>query len=115
MSPAHTQTAAIPAAVEYYDLGAFHRLISTDSADAQTWFNHGLLWAYAFNHEESARCFGQVIAHDPTYAMGYWGIAYARGPNYNKKWEAFDKVDLKATFKTCHQMSQTAKEHLSTA
>ena len=71
MSFAYTQETAIPASAEYYDLGEFHRSISTENTDVQTWFDRGLLWAYAFNHEQAARCFGQVIAHNPTCAMGY--------------------------------------------
>ena len=37
----------------YYDLGSFHRAVDTDSSDAQLWFDRGLVWAYAFNHEEA--------------------------------------------------------------
>lgn len=115
MSSECTTVAAIPASAEYYDLSTFHRPISTESRNAQTWFDRGLLWAYAFNHEESARCFSQVIAHDPTCAIGYWGLAYAKGPNYNKKWSLFDRADLEASFKTCYQMVEAAKKHLPRA
>jgi tetratricopeptide (TPR) repeat protein len=38
---------------------------------------------YGFNHEEAARCFEQAVAADPHSAMGYWGLAYALGPNIN--------------------------------
>jgi tetratricopeptide (TPR) repeat protein len=78
----------------YYDLGSYHRSIDTPSAQAQTWFDRGLVWAYAFNHEESVRCFERALAHDADLAIAHWGIAYAVGPNYNKAWEAFDPVDL---------------------
>ncbi|KAG6357488.1 hypothetical protein INS49_013365 [Diaporthe citri] len=101
----------VPASDAYYDLGAFHSPIHTQSADAQTWFDGGLLWAHAFNHEEAIRCFQQVIAHDPSCVMGYWGVAYAAGPNYNKKWEAFDPEDLASTFKLGHLMVRQAKRH----
>ncbi|GKT95768.1 TPR domain-containing protein [Colletotrichum tofieldiae] len=115
MSTQHAQTATVPAAAHYYDLGPFRRLVSTKSHDAQTWFNRGLVWAYSFNHEEAARCFEQVIAHDPSCAMGYWGAAFASGPNYNKKWAAFDEKDLEETLAKCHSMAQKAKEHAATA
>jgi tetratricopeptide (TPR) repeat protein len=81
----------------YYDLGSYHRSTDTPSAQAQLWFDRGMVWAYAFNHEESIRCFEQALAQDPQLAIARWGIAYAIGPNYNKAWEAFDPVDLAAS------------------
>src|ERR1043166_3527926 len=74
---------------QYFDLGAYHRPIETPSAQAQTWFDRGLVWAYAFNHEEAAACFERAAEAGPGCAMAYWGLAYALGPNYNKPWEAF--------------------------
>ena len=70
---------------------------STASTTAQTWFDRGLVWSYAFNHEEAIRCFERAVEHDPGFALAHWGIAYAIGPNYNKQWEAFDPVDLAAS------------------
>jgi tetratricopeptide (TPR) repeat protein len=81
----------------YYDLGTYHRPVDTPSASAQTWFDRGLIWAYAFNHDEAIRCFEQALALDADLAIAHWGIAYAIGPNYNKAWEAFDPVDLAAS------------------
>jgi hypothetical protein len=72
----------------YFDLGPYSRPV-TGTAPAQTWFNRGLVWAYAFNHEESAACFERAAEADPGCALAYWGLAYALGPNYNKPWEAF--------------------------
>ena len=73
---------------EYFDLGSYGRQV-TGSARAQIWFSRGLVWAYAFNHEEAAACFERAAEADPGCAMAYWGLAYALGPNYNKPWEAF--------------------------
>lgn len=56
-----------------------------------------MVWAYAFNHEESIRCFERALEFDPDLAIARWGIAYAVGPNYNKPWEAFDPKDLEAS------------------
>ncbi|KAJ5107392.1 Tetratricopeptide-like helical [Penicillium angulare] len=100
----------IPASEEYYDLGAHACKITTNSADAQIWFNRGLTWVYSFNHSEGAYCFEQVIANDPTCAMGYWGLAYAIGPNYNKPWEKFDQGDLNASVKRGYQATRTAEK-----
>ena len=81
----------------YYDLGSYHRPIDTPSPQAQVWFDRGMIWAYAFNHEEAIRCFDRALELDPDLAIARWGIAYAIGPNYNKAWEAFDPVDLAAS------------------
>ncbi|KAF9893327.1 hypothetical protein FE257_011759 [Aspergillus nanangensis] len=105
----------IPASDEYYDLGSFGRTITTTSADTQTWFNRGLIWVYSFNHVEGAYCFEQAIAHDPTCASAYWGLAYAVGPNYNKPWEKFDKKDLYASVQRGYDASRKAKEHSANA
>lgn len=77
----------------YFDLGSYHRPIDSPSAAAAIWFDRGLVWAYAFNHEEAIRCFERALELDPELAIARWGIAYAVGPNYNKAWEAFDPVD----------------------
>ncbi len=77
-----------------YDLGSHRRPVATGSTDAQGWFDQGLVWAYAFNHEEAQRCFELALAADPDLWVARWGIAYVVGPNYNKGWEAFDPVDL---------------------
>ncbi len=74
---------------DYFDLGGYTRPVTTSSAQARTWFTRGLLWAYAFNHEEAVTCFEHAIEADPGCALAYWGLAYALGPNYNKPWEAF--------------------------
>jgi tetratricopeptide (TPR) repeat protein len=81
----------------YYDLGSYHRPIETPSPQAQIWFDRGMIWAYAFNHEEAIRCFDRALELDPDLAIARWGVAYAIGPNYNKAWEAFDPVDLAAS------------------
>jgi tetratricopeptide (TPR) repeat protein len=74
---------------DYFDLGGYTRQVTTTSAGAQAWFTRGLVWAYAFNHEEAAECFGRAAEADPGCVMAHWGLAYALGPNYNKPWEAF--------------------------
>jgi len=82
---------------DYLDLGSYSRPVSTTSADAQTWFDRGLIWTYAFNHEEAADCFREALSADPGLAIAWWGVAYALGPNYNKPWEAFDAAELGST------------------
>lgn len=107
--------APVPASDEYYDLGSFGHSITTTSADAQIWFNRGLIWVYSFNHMEGAYCFEQAIAHDPACAMAYWGLAYAVGPNYNKPWETFDHGDLHTCVQRGYDALQQAKKHVANA
>ncbi len=84
-----------PAQTEpYYRLGSYHRPTDTPSPPAQIWFDRGMVWSYAFNHEEAIRCFERALQLDPDFALARWGIAYAVGPNYNKAWDAFDPTDL---------------------
>ncbi|KUN74572.1 hypothetical protein AQJ46_03290 [Streptomyces canus] len=96
--------------MEYYDLGSHGRSVTTDSAEAQLWFDRGLVWTYAFHHEEAVACFEKAAAADPDCAMAHWGIAYALGPNYNKPWEFFDDRDLARTVRRTHTAVESAHE-----
>ncbi len=87
---------------EYYDLGDYHRTVSTSDPEAQVWFDRGLVWAYSFNHEEAIACFERAIECDNSLAMAHWGVAYAMGPNYNKAWEMFDGEELEASVEITH-------------
>ena len=93
-----------------FDLGSHRRPTSSPSAEARTWFDRGLMWSYAFNHEEAVRCFEAAVALDPRLLMAHWGIAYASGPNYNKQWDAFDEVDLRDSVRRAHDASVRAVE-----
>ncbi|MFV8315205.1 tetratricopeptide repeat protein [Mycobacterium sp. 23] len=99
----------------YFDLGSYHRPVETVAAQAQTWFDRGLVWAYAFNHEEAIRCFERALEHDPDLAIARWGIAYSVGPNYNKAWEAFDPVDLAASLSRARAELALAAQGRATA
>ena len=44
-----------------FDLGPYHRPITTHAAEAQVWFDRDLNWCYAFHREEALRCFANVI------------------------------------------------------
>jgi tetratricopeptide (TPR) repeat protein len=91
-----------------FDLGRYGRVTSTRSLEAQRWFDRGLVWSYAFNHEEAIRCFERAIASDDSFALAYWGVAYAAGPNYNKQWDAFDEADLRASLRRAYDASVRA-------
>lgn len=98
-------------ASDYYDLGSYHCPVSTASKDAQILFDRGLIWSYAFNHEEAVECFEKAIASDPACAMAYWGLAYSLGPNYNKPWEFFDDKELEKTVSRTHDAAANAEVH----
>ncbi|KAI0400750.1 TPR domain protein [Xylaria palmicola] len=98
----------------YYDLGSYRRTVSTSSAEALEWFNRGLIWSYAFNHEEAAKCFERAIEKDSTCCMAYWGLAYSLGPNYNKPWEFFDAAELEATAARTHHAVEQARSLAAT-
>ncbi len=100
---------------EYYDLGRYTRSISTQSEEAQRWFDRGLIWCYGYNHEESVRCFQKAAELDPSCAMAYWGIAYASGCNYNKAWEAFREDELELAFPAIDAAIQKAVAYSKSA
>jgi tetratricopeptide (TPR) repeat protein len=64
-------------------LGDLHHPVSTKNPQAQQFFDQGLRFTYAFNHDEAARSFAHAGELDPKLAMAFWGVAEAVGPNYN--------------------------------
>ncbi len=64
-------------------IGEQHHPVTTTNAEAQQFFDQGLRYIYAFNHDEAARSFQRAAELDPALAMAYWGVAEAVGPNYN--------------------------------
>jgi tetratricopeptide (TPR) repeat protein len=104
---------------EYFDLGGHTRTISTDSAEAQLWFDRGLNWTYAFNHEEAVRCFAKAAEADPTCPMPLWGMAYAQGPNYNLPlflyWKKFPEPLVRQTVADTYATTQQALALLDNA
>jgi len=64
-------------------MGTHERRVTTSFPAAQRYFNQGLTWAYAFNHDEAIRSFSAATRHDPHCAMAWWGIALCHGPHIN--------------------------------
>jgi tetratricopeptide (TPR) repeat protein len=73
------------------NLGSLHHPMTTTSEQAQRYFDQGLRFVYAFNHEEAIRSFEAAADWDPEAAMPYWGIAFALGPNINRVMEKKDE------------------------
>ncbi len=65
-------------------LGTFHRTITTKSAEAQAYFDQGMRFMWAFNHDEATRSFAHAAELDPKCAMCLWGVALTAGPNLNQ-------------------------------
>ncbi|KAF4981256.1 hypothetical protein FZEAL_2882 [Fusarium zealandicum] len=80
-------------------LPPYSRTVTTTKPEAKKWVEDGIVWCYAFNHAEGARCFEKAIEIDTECPLAYWGLAFALGPNYNKPWKHFDQEDLKETFR----------------
>lgn len=64
-------------------LGPMHLSVSTANVEAQRFFDQGLAYVYAFNHEQAVRSFRRAAELDPDLAMARWGEALALGPNIN--------------------------------
>src|SRR5262245_58301275 len=64
-------------------LGQHSRKIKTRDPQAQRYVDQGLMFMFAFNHDEAVRAFQQAARLDPDCAMAYWGMALASGMNYN--------------------------------
>src|SRR5215218_4008819 len=79
----HAPTKEAPPATLETGLGDINHPVSTSNPEAQKFFNQGLAYIYAFNHEEAIRSLKQAAQLDPQLAMAYWGIALAMGSNYN--------------------------------
>jgi tetratricopeptide (TPR) repeat protein len=67
----------------YDGLGSYSRKITTNSAEAQRYFDQGLGFLQGFNHHAAIRAFQQAAELDPQCAMAHWGVAVACGPHIN--------------------------------
>jgi tetratricopeptide (TPR) repeat protein len=99
----------------YYDLGKYSRPVTTTSAEAQLWFDRGLIWTFAFNHEEAVKCFRKALEHDPGCAMAHWGVSYASGPNYNLPWKLLDPTGKERALAASYDAMQDALTHAAGA
>ncbi|MES0861090.1 hypothetical protein ABLN87_01880 [Ruegeria sp. SCPT10] len=91
-----------------YDLGSHTCPVTTSSAEAQQWFDRGLVWTYGYNHTEAVACFEKAVAHDPNCAMAHWGVAYAAGPNYNLPWDLQDDRGRQEALAKAYDATQQA-------
>jgi tetratricopeptide (TPR) repeat protein len=78
-------TAAVLPAKEpvFEGLGSYSRKITTESSQAQRYFDQGLGFYHGFNHSAAIRAFKEAARLDPKCAMAHWAIALANGPHIN--------------------------------
>jgi tetratricopeptide (TPR) repeat protein len=82
--PAARPEGSAPPEVPLYEgLGGVSRKVTTGSPEAQRYFDQGLVFMYAFNHDEAIRAFRRAAELDPGCAMCFWGVAVANGPHIN--------------------------------
>jgi tetratricopeptide (TPR) repeat protein len=106
-------------------LGTLHHAVSTQSKEAQLFFDQGLKLTYAFNREAAVQSFQRAAELDPNLAMAYWGIAFASGPDINnpmtaeRKSKAFAavqkaaKLESHATVVECEYIEALRKRYSS--
>lgn len=83
------------APIDYLEeaLGSYAWPITTDSEEAQAYFNQGMQLRWAYNVNEAARSMAEARRLDPGCAMCYWGEAFALGSFLNG-----GMTDLKAPY-----------------
>src|ERR1700733_10756078 len=79
----HAADAQAHSVVLVTGLGDLRHPVSTKYPEAQQFFDQGLRFIYAFNHDEAARSCQHAAELDPKLAVAHWGVAVAVGPNYN--------------------------------
>jgi hypothetical protein len=81
--------------------------VATSNPETQKFFDQGLNFMYAFNHDEAVRAFRQAAELDPDCAMAHWGISLSLGKNYN--YPQFPPEKAKAAWKALESARAKAK------
>lgn len=66
--------------------GTYSRPITTNSDQAQQFFDQGLRMAWSFYFPESIASYQEASRLDPDSPMPYFGLAHAAGPNPNSRY-----------------------------
>ena len=91
-------------------LGPLTRPITTDSPEAQKFFDQGVQMMYAFTPLRAARSFRQAQREDPDCAMCFWGEAWAWGPYLNGP---MGRDDAPRAYENIRKAEKLAGEHAS--
>ncbi|MEP6608262.1 MAG: hypothetical protein ABJA83_06250 [Burkholderiaceae bacterium] len=70
-------------AARLLDFGDYRGAPASPSAQAQRFFDQGLVFGWGFNFAEAVRSFRAAAKLDPACALCRWGIAWALGPSVN--------------------------------
>ncbi len=101
---------AEPIAPRLDGLGEWHFGVTTESEDAQAFFDQGLRLSYGFNHAEAIRAFKEAARLDPGFAMAYWGQAFALGPNINDSMPYERELEALAAIVKAAELASQATE-----
>jgi hypothetical protein len=96
-----------PKATAFDGLGKHTRKVATKNPDAQKYFDQGLSFMFAFNHDEAIRGFKKAAELDSDCAMAYWGISLATGIHYNNP--QFPPEKMKAALEALKQAREKSK------
>ena len=91
-------------------LGPLTRTITTNSPEAQKFFDQGMQMMYAFTPLRAARSFRQAQREDPDCAMCFWGEAWAWGPYLNGP---MGSDDAPRAYENIRKAAKLAGEHAS--
>ena len=103
--------APAPPATLATGLGDINHPVTTNNPEAQKFFNQGLAYTYAFNHEEGIRSFKRAAELDPNMAMAYWGVALSLGSNYNVPAGGPALVEAYSNLQKAIALAPKASEH----
>lgn len=67
--------------------GIYSRPITTNSAEAQAFFDQGIRMAWSFYFPESIASYQEAARLDPNSPMPHFGLAHAAGPNPNSRYQ----------------------------
>src|SRR5262245_21582671 len=105
--PAKTESPSRPKVIRYTGLGKHTRSVATSSPEAQKYFDQGLAFMYAYNHDEAIRAFQRAAELNPDCAMAHWGASLSLGKNYN--YPLFPTEKAKAAWKSLELARATSK------
>ena len=105
--PTSPEDASKSKVIQYVGLGAHTRSVATSSPEAQKYFDQGLAFMYAYNHDEAIRAFQRAAELDPHCAMAHWGASLSMGKNYN--YPLFPPEKVKAAWKSLVLAQATSK------
>jgi tetratricopeptide (TPR) repeat protein len=107
----HAPAKEMPSTSLATGLGDINHPVSTTNLEAQKFFNQGLAYLYAFNHDEAVRSFKEAAQIDSQLAMAYWGTALAMGSNYNLQAEGPALLEAYSNLQKALALAPKASEH----